>query len=75
MRVIEKPTLPNYVSDWHAFPEQVNREARAFDLPQAVGSEEARFGYPSRWPPSAAQTGRADFPHPAFMRMPIDGRG
>jgi len=24
---------------------------------------------PSRWPPSAAQTGRADFLHPAFTKM------
>ena len=38
MRVIEKPTLPNYVSDWHAFPEQVNRKARAFNLPQVIMS-------------------------------------
>ena len=31
----------------------------------AVGSEEApRQG----WPPSAAQTGRAVFPHPAFTK-------
>src|SRR5712675_562852 len=38
MRVIEETTLPNYVCDWHAFPEQVNREARAFDLPQVIMS-------------------------------------
>ena len=31
----------------------------------AVGSEEARL---QRWPPSAAQTGRAVFPHPAFTK-------
>jgi hypothetical protein len=38
MRVIKKPALPHHVSDWHAFPEQVNREARAFNLPQIIMS-------------------------------------
>jgi hypothetical protein len=38
MRVIEKPTLPDYIRDWHAFPEQVNREARAFNLPPVAMS-------------------------------------
>ena len=38
MRVIKKPTLPDHVSDWHAFPEQVDREARTFNLPQIIMS-------------------------------------
>jgi hypothetical protein len=33
-----------------------------------VGSEEA----PKGWPPSAAQTGRAVFPHPAFTVIPYE---
>ena len=34
-----------------------------------VGSEEARRVAP-RWPPSAAQTARAVFPHAAFTKTP-----
>ena len=42
-----------------AYPEVIPKPDR-----DIVGSEEARV---KRWPPSAAQTGRAVFPHPAFM--------
>ena len=31
-------------------------------------------GVPQRWPPSAAQTGRAVFPHPAFTKARLTSR-
>ena len=38
-----------------------------------VSGRRWRTGFPRCWPPSAAQTGRAVFPHPAFTKTLASG--
>ena len=61
-------------SDCQAAASFVTAGAVLFRDFASVGSGEARSVEPSRWPPPAAQTARADFPQAAFTMTPFGDR-
>jgi len=66
---VSEPRPPNGCSPWvRPFPPRLPpRVASPCSVASQVSGRRRRARLLLRWPPSAAQTGRAVFPHPAFM--------
>src|SRR5258708_31566417 len=66
---VSEPRPPNGCSPWvRPFPPRLPpRVASPCSVASQVSGRRRRVRLLLRWPPSAAQTGRAVFPHPAFM--------